>query len=119
MDKGKRSAMKPGRVVAGLILCLGILGSVWGCYYLFTGRSPEQMEQDLAITEAVQEKLVADPFLSRFVIHVDAFRGKVTLMGTVDSLEAKNRAGELAATVEGVRRVDNRLRVEAKPKIEG
>jgi osmotically-inducible protein OsmY len=38
--------------------------------------------------------------------------GVVTLSGDVDSAEQKRRIGQLAASVDGVRRVNNELRVE-------
>jgi hypothetical protein len=42
-------------------------------------------------------------------VDVSAASGVVTLYGTVPSSEEKNRAGRLAAKVEGVKSVDNRL----------
>jgi len=66
---------------------------------------------DAATTTKVKQRLAADSEISALKVDVDTKGGVVTLTGEVDSQRAKDRAGELAAQVEGVKRVDNRLQV--------
>ena len=64
-----------------------------------------------SITARVQQKIENDD--GRFegsVIRVETRDGEVTLKGTVASQADVRRAAELAGYVEGVKRVDNRLK---------
>lgn len=66
---------------------------------------------DATITANVSARLAGDPELSALKIDVDTQDGKVTLTGPAPSEAARGRAAELAATVEGVVGIDNRLQV--------
>lgn len=68
---------------------------------------------DAAITAKVNAALAADTQLSALAIDVDTSNGQVELKGTAPTAAAKDRATTLAAAVEGVVKVDNRLTVEA------
>ena len=68
---------------------------------------------DAAITTKVNAALAADTQLSALAIDVDTSNGQVELKGTAPTAAAKDRATTLAAAVEGVVKVDNRLTVEA------
>lgn len=68
---------------------------------------------DATITANVAARLAGDPELSALKIDVDTQDGKVTLSGPAPSEAARGRAAELAATVEGVVGIDNRLEVVA------
>lgn len=70
--------------------------------------------KDAAITAAVNAKLATDQSLSPMRIDVDTSNGQVKLEGEAPSGEARNRASALAASVDGVVSVDNRLVVRAK-----
>lgn len=70
--------------------------------------------KDAAITAAVNAKLAADKSLSPMQINVDTSNGLVKLEGEAPTGEARNRASALAASVDGVLNVDNRLVVRAK-----
>jgi hyperosmotically inducible protein len=59
----------------------------------------------------MKTKMIEDPALSADDINVDTALGVVTLSGTVMSEEAKEHASELARSIEGVTKVDNRLKV--------
>jgi osmotically-inducible protein OsmY len=69
------------------------------------------MVNDSWITSKIVAKLTADPELNPFRIDVDTDQGVVTLTGQVDSDMAKQQAGRIARETEGVRRVQNELRV--------
>jgi hyperosmotically inducible protein len=70
--------------------------------------------KDAAITAAVNAKFAADKSLSPMRIDVDTSQGLVKLEGEAPTGEARNRASALAASVDGVVSVDNRLVVRDK-----
>ena len=68
-----------------------------------------------ALTTKVKTALASDAGMRTMTnIDVDSDNGVVTLKGKVDSAEAKKKAGEIAKKVDGVKRVKNELKVEAK-----
>lgn len=70
--------------------------------------------KDLAITAKVNAALAADAKLSAISVNVDTTAGRVALNGTAPDAESRDRAKTLAAGVEGVVAVDNRLSVGPK-----
>ena len=75
------------------------------------GRSYEEARADNLISAAVTSALVRDPKVPAIDINVKTLNGVVTLTGSVPSRTIAARAEHLAADVEKVERVDNRLRV--------
>lgn len=76
------------------------------------GSSPPagaQAARDGATTANVRRRLAADSAVDATGIDVNAYAGRVTLSGRVGSYAERRRAGEIAAGVEGVQSVDNRL----------
>lgn len=69
---------------------------------------------DVAITAKVNAALAGDSQLSALKIDVDTTNGLVELKGTAPDPAARDRATVLAAAVEGVVKVENRLTVGAK-----
>lgn len=69
---------------------------------------------DASITATVKSGLIAEPGLRALSINVDTEEGVVTLTGTVDSHESRDRAEEIARAADGVNSVDNRLDIRAK-----
>lgn len=65
--------------------------------------------KDIAITTKINAALAADDKLSAIRIDVDTKAGKVMLSGTAPDAASRDRATTLAAAVEGVSSVDNRL----------
>lgn len=76
------------------------------------GRSAGGVVDDTTITTKVKSKLFADDRLSGFAIDVDTFKGDVTLTGGVESEADKRLATQIAQSVEGVRRVNNLLKLK-------
>jgi hyperosmotically inducible protein len=72
----------------------------------------EKMD-DMAITAAISTALAKDPDLSAFKINVDTKDGAVTLNGSAPTEAARERAGAIAKTFNGVQSVDNKLIVKA------
>ncbi|HKU60057.1 MAG TPA: BON domain-containing protein [Gemmatimonadales bacterium] len=66
---------------------------------------------DDALAADIHEILTQDPELDTTEIEVEVAGGAVTLMGTVDSGDARMLAEELVESLTGVREVHNRLRV--------
>jgi osmotically-inducible protein OsmY len=66
---------------------------------------------DMAITTKVNAALAADDQLSALKIDVDTEAGNVALTGTAPDEASRARATTLAAAVDGVVTVDNRLTV--------
>jgi hypothetical protein len=67
---------------------------------------------DEALARELQEILTNDPELDSTEIEVQVEDGAVTMIGVVDSPDAKLLAEELVESVTGVREVHNQLRVE-------
>jgi len=66
---------------------------------------------DAVVTAKVKARLVDDEVTKASQIEVTTFQGTVQLSGSVDSEEARSRAGELARNVGGVKDVKNSLQV--------
>ncbi|MCC6591181.1 MAG: BON domain-containing protein [Bryobacterales bacterium] len=78
------------------------------------GAAAEGVQQNLkddAIATAVKAKLTAGSLFSLTSIDVNVKAGEVVLSGRVDSEAEKQKAGEEAIRVAGVRRVQNNLEV--------
>jgi hyperosmotically inducible periplasmic protein len=71
------------------------------------GRSAGQVVDDGTITTEVKAKLLNDNVTKGLAVSVETFEGQVTLTGAVDTAEQRAKAGELAASVNGVKKVNN------------
>jgi osmotically-inducible protein OsmY len=74
-------------------------------------QSAGQSVDDAVVTAKVKAKLIDDEVTKAYQIEVATFQGTVQLSGSVDSEEARSRAGELARNVGGVKDVKNSLQV--------
>ena len=92
------------------LFCLIILGLL-ACQTP-AGRSAGQVIDDATISTKVKAKLFDESVLRGFAISVDTFKGEVTLTGAVDNNEQKERADRIARSVEGVRGLNNLLKVK-------
>jgi osmotically-inducible protein OsmY len=68
---------------------------------------------DSAITGKVKAAILAEPGLDVLQIHVDTVSGVTTLTGSVDSQEHSDKAGVIAAAVNGVTALKNQLVVKS------
>lgn len=66
---------------------------------------------DTVITGKIKAAYLKDPLVGVLDIHVDTYRGMVTLDGTVNTEAEKTQAATLARSVEGVREVKNNIQV--------
>jgi hyperosmotically inducible protein len=69
---------------------------------------------DAVITTSVNAELAKDPELSSLSIDVDTDNGRVALKGSAPDEQSKQRATQLASSVQGVVSVDNQLVVSGK-----
>ena len=95
------------RSLAAIMVLLGMLS---GCTAL-TGETLGQNIDDTTLTTTVKTKLAADKLANLTRIDVDTYNGVVSLNGVVSTLEEKQRAEEIARSVNGVKKVVNNLQV--------
>ncbi len=72
----------------------------------YTPRSDEEIQR------AVEDALVYDPRIYAFDIIVDVTKGRVTLKGTVDNIQAKKAATRDVRNTVGVTGIDNQIDVQ-------
>jgi hyperosmotically inducible protein len=94
-----------------LVVFLSLEGS--GCAFN-SKRTSQNVIDDSNLTMKVKSKLANDAALTLFKIDVDTRQGVVTLTGNVPTEGRKKRAADSAASVEGVRAVENLLQVGEK-----
>ncbi len=99
-------------LVCLLALGAGVATTTPGCAGTATRKSTGEYIDDAAITTKVKTALVADELVSALDVNVDTYRGTVQLSGFVDTPVQKQRAASVAAGVNGVRNVENRLTVK-------
>jgi hyperosmotically inducible periplasmic protein len=77
-----------------------------------TTQSTGEYVDDAAITSKVKGALLGDSGLKSFNISVETYKNVVQLSGFVNSEQIKERAGQVAAGISGVRGVQNNLIVK-------
>lgn len=97
--------------LATAIAATALLGTI-ACSATRTQRAPGEQVDDAVLLTNVKTALVADPATEGNEINVDVNRGIVQLNGFVDSDNEKSTAGKLARNVDGVKDVENNLRVK-------
>jgi hyperosmotically inducible protein len=96
-----------------MLVIVGVMAGAVSACESTTGKSIGQNVSDASISTAVQTKLTGDRVSNFTRVDVDTERGVVQLSGVVPSSEQKSRAEELTRQVNGVRRVNNNLQVQA------
>ncbi|MGF1629515.1 MAG: BON domain-containing protein [Kiloniellaceae bacterium] len=97
--------MKTMRLLSAFLLVGLLAGTVVGC----RGESAGEYVDDSVISNTVRAQLIDDRDLNIFQIDVTTLQGEVQLSGFVDSQAAKDRAGRVAADVDGVKKVHNNI----------
>ena len=95
-----------------LLVCIALVTVFVGCASTPTKESTGEYVDDSTITSKVKAAIFDDPALKVFQINVETFKGEVQLSGFVDTAEAKQKAGEVARGVGGVKSVKNNLIVK-------
>jgi hyperosmotically inducible protein len=96
-----------------MLVMVGVMAGAVSACESTTGKTMGQNVSDASISTAVQTKLTGDRVSNFTRVDVDTERGVVQLSGVVPSSEQKSRAEELTRQVNGVRRVNNNLQVQA------
>ena len=99
----------------GLILSLGavsLVGGLTGCAGNRYTQSTGEHIDDTATSSRVRGSLSDDTQYKYGDVSVQTFKGVVQLSGFVNSRDQKNRAGELAKRVQGIREVQNNITVK-------
>lgn len=92
-------------------VALLLVVAVSGCRAL-TGSSLGQNIDDTTITTTVKARLAAEKAVTLTRVSVETQQGVVYLTGFVESAALRDRAGEIARKVDGVRDVVNNVRVQ-------
>lgn len=101
---------KIARTLSAIIILSFMLAS---CQAM-TGRTAGRNVDDAALTASVNAALVTDKPSNFTRIDVDTTNGVVALNGTVETPEQRARAEQLAARVDGVKKVINNLQVSPR-----
>lgn len=102
--------MKKSPMLAAALLAIGL--ATTGCS-VFRGQStPGQYVDDVAITTKVKSELLDSKKVDGLEVNVDSTNGRVRLTGWGSSASEIATAGRLARNVEGVKSVDNQLKVK-------
>ena len=114
----KNTSVKTGHPlkVLALILCVGTWPLVCGVTGCSTGsrykQSTGEYIDDHGLSSHVKKALGEDHQYKYGDVNVVTFKGVVQLSGFVNTKDQKNRAGDLARKVEGVREIQNKITVK-------
>ena len=89
-----------------------MVGGLSGCAGNRHTQSTGERIDDRADSSRVRKALSADTQYKYGDVKVQTFKGVVQLSGFVNSRDQKNRAGDLAKKVEGIREVQNNITVK-------
>lgn len=97
---------------ASILLLLSLLLFLGISLSAFAGQSTRGVFNDSAITASVKTKLANDVRLGTLTgIEVNTTKGEVTLAGKAHTQQEKQLAGQVAGSVDGVKKVHNDLKV--------
>ena len=100
------------KFVPRLLISLVLVISVTGCAGGKKMESTGEYFDDMAITTKVKAYILDNSKLNLMQINVETFKGVVQLSGFVDSNDIAAKAGDVARTVRGVKKVNNNLVVK-------
>jgi osmotically-inducible protein OsmY len=85
----------------------------YGVTGIHKGKGPRGYQRsDERIKDDINDHLADDSFIDASDVEVNVKDSEVTLIGTVESRDAKRRAEDIGESVSGVKNVENRLRVK-------
>ena len=114
----KKTSVNTGKTLKmlGLVIGLGALPLLLGVTGCTTGSRYEQSTgeriDDHGTSSRVRAALAHDSQYKYDGVNVETFKGVVQLSGFVNSRDQKNRAGDLAKKVPGVKQVVNNITVK-------
>jgi osmotically-inducible protein OsmY len=104
--------MKKSHVVIRFLVVLMMIAAFVACASTPQQSSTGEVVDDSVITTKIKSELAADELLKAFQVSVETRKGIVELSGFVDSQKAKDKAGQIARGVGGVKSVKNALIVK-------
>jgi osmotically-inducible protein OsmY len=105
--------------LTAMLACCGVLalaGGLTGCAGDRYTQSTGERIDDKGDSTRVRSALSEDTQYKYEDVKVQTFKGVVQLSGFVNSRDQKNRAGDLAKKVEGVKEVENNITVKETAK---
>ena len=117
-DYGLKRSCRIFPLLALILLTAGcaaamVGGAAVGVYHVSKDeREPGVVASDASISTAIKSRFAADPVVSFFEIGVRTWEGTVTLTGAVGSFRARDAAGHIAGSTQGVKAVNNLIEVE-------
>lgn len=106
----KKSALKIFHAGA-IAISLAITGNLVACASNGPHESTGEYVDDATISTKVRAAIIGDKDVKISEIKVTTFRGTVQLSGFVDNAAMITRAGDIAKGVNGVKSIDNDLKV--------
>ena len=104
--------MKKNYVVISFLVVVMMIAAFVACESKPKQSSTGEVIDDSVITTKIKTQLAADELLKAFQVSVETRKGVVELSGFVNSQNAKEKAGQIARGVEGVKSVQNALIVK-------
>jgi osmotically-inducible protein OsmY len=104
--------MRKSYPVIRFLVVLMMIAAFVACASTPKQSSTGEVVDDSVITTKIKTQLAEDEFLKSFQISVETRKGIVELSGFVDSQKAKDKAGQIARGVGGVKSVQNALIVK-------
>jgi hyperosmotically inducible periplasmic protein len=101
--------MRNANWLRGSLLALTLITSLASCAMITGRETVGEYVDDTTITTKVKAAMFDDPAVRGMEISVETMQNVVQLSGFVDSAQTRDRAGELARNVSGVREVRNDL----------
>jgi hyperosmotically inducible protein len=92
-----------------IFVALALTTSLVACSAISGRETAGEYVDDSTLTAKVKSAIYQDPTLKVMQIGVETMQNVVQLSGFVDSTESKDRAGEVASAVAGVKDVANDL----------
>lgn len=89
-------------------------GAAGGGYYVYQDQRPAGViASDAKITSEINLKMISDSRVKALQVDVDTFEGVVTLSGEVPTQTSHMAVIEIAKSVRGVRRIEDKVRVSS------
>ena len=107
----KQNSIKLSAVILA-VGALAVAGGITGCAGNRYKQSTGEHIDDSGTSSRVRSALSADTQYKYSDVNVQTFKGVVQLSGFVNSRDQKNRAGDLAKRVEGIKEVQNNITVK-------
>jgi osmotically-inducible protein OsmY len=106
--------MRHALSLKSIFVALALTMSLVACSAISGRETAGEYVDDSTLTAKVKSAIYQDPALKVMEIGVETMQNVVQLSGFVDSTESKDRAGEVARDVSGVKDVTNDLVVRCR-----